>query len=79
MATLFSRQHRPVYCAHMNPNPTPQVEPCFRCGQPAERSLVKEGYVIGDSQVRLWVCMECFQLLMTNSEAFWKPLRERKE
>jgi hypothetical protein len=31
----------------MSAEPRPAVEPCFRCGQPAERPTVAEGHVGG--------------------------------
>jgi hypothetical protein len=60
------------------PLPQPTVEPCYRCGQPAELPAVGFGYVAGRESDHLPICRDCFELLLADPEAFWQPLRERR-
>ena len=57
----------------------PQVEPCFRCGQPAERPVVGAGHLAGRQEERVPLCVACLELLQTDAEAFWQTLRTRRE
>ena len=57
------------------PPPRPHVEPCSRCGQPAERPVVGEGYVAGQRRDRLPLCVDCLELLLRDDRAFWDGMR----
>jgi hypothetical protein len=56
------------------PSPQP-VEPCFRCGRPAERPAVGQGVVAGREEEHLPLCLDCIDLLLADLEAFGWPLR----
>jgi hypothetical protein len=62
----------------MSPDPlNPPVQTCFRCGHLAELPAAGSGVVGGLEQDHVPLCTDCLQLLTTDSEAFWKPLRRR--
>jgi hypothetical protein len=62
-----------------NTNRPDRVEACFRCGQPAERPAIGQGIVAGQEQDHLPLCVECLDLLQRDPEAFWRPLRQRRD
>jgi hypothetical protein len=62
----------------MSPTDSEPVEPCFRCGRPAELPAVGEGVVAGEEQDRLPLCTDCLALMLSDPEAFWKPLRSNR-
>ena len=51
--------------------PAERVEPCFRCGKPAEEPAVGSGHVAGQEQGRVAICTDCFELLLGDSRGFW--------
>jgi hypothetical protein len=55
--------------------PPEHVEPCCRCGNPAERPAVAAGHVAGQEHEHLPLCVDCLALLMEDSRAFWDGLR----
>ena len=60
------------------PEPQEHVEPCSRCGQPAERPEVACGHVGGRDEERLPLCVDCLQLLLEDVRRFWERMgRER--
>jgi hypothetical protein len=61
------------------PLPQPAVEACYRCGQPAELPAIGSGDVAGQESHHLPICQDCLDLLLTDAEAFWRPLRQRRE
>jgi hypothetical protein len=58
--------------------PHPAVEPCHRCGRPAELPLVGCGHVVGEDHKRIPLCGDCLDLLLADPEAFWRPRRQRR-
>ena len=50
------------------------VEPCCRCGQPAERPVVGCGHVAGRDEQRLPPCVDCLQLLLEDVKRFWERM-----
>jgi hypothetical protein len=50
----------------MQPTPAPSehVEPCARCGLPAERPTVAVGHVAGQDRDHLPLCIDCLPLLL---------------
>jgi len=85
---MVSREHfrcRPAFHRHppaanqcLSPSPPPSVEPCFRYGQPAKRPAIALGYIAGQDEEHLPVCLACIELLLSDPEAYGKPLRERR-
>jgi hypothetical protein len=65
--------------AAMSPAPSQPVEPCFRCGQPAEKPTVGQGHVAGERQGHVPLCVDCLELMLRDAEAFWAPLRQRRQ
>jgi hypothetical protein len=63
----------------MNPQPSPTVESCFRCGQPAEKPAVGSGHIAGQEEEHIPLCVACLELLLTDSAAFWPGMRERQQ
>jgi hypothetical protein len=59
----------------MRPSPREQIEPCARCGRPAERPAAASGHVAGQEAGRLPLCLDCLQLLLEDAGAFWDGLR----
>lgn len=57
------------------PEPRGQVEPCCRCGRPAERPVVGFGHDAGRDEERLPLCVDCWQLLLEDARKFWDALR----
>ena len=57
----------------MCPLPSRQehVQPCCRCGLPAERPVLAAGRVAGRDRERLPLCVGCLQLLLEDVRAFW--------
>jgi hypothetical protein len=62
----------------MSNEPHPTVEPCLRCGRPAEKPSIGEGVVDGRKEAHMPLCLDCIRLVQEDLEAFWKPLRERR-
>jgi hypothetical protein len=58
-----------------SPPPRPQVEPCFRCGLPAERPVLAAGPVAGRDRDHLPLCVDCLQLLPEDVRRFWEGMR----
>jgi hypothetical protein len=59
----------------MSPTDPVPVEPCFRCGQPAELPAVGAGVGGGEERGRVPLCTHCLALMLSDPGAFWKPLR----
>jgi hypothetical protein len=57
------------------PSRREQVEPCARCGRPAERPVIGSGVVAGREEDHLPLHGDCLQLLLENVRAFWEGLR----
>jgi hypothetical protein len=53
------------------------VEPCFRCGQPAEQPAVGCGHVAGQDQEHLPLYVDCLQLLLEDARVFWEGMRRK--
>jgi hypothetical protein len=51
------------------PPPRPHVEPCSRCGQPAERPAVATGHGGREGRDRLPLCVDCLTLLLEDVRA----------
>jgi hypothetical protein len=66
-------------CCWATPTPHPAVEPCHRCGAPAELPAVGSGSVAGQAEDHSPLCADCLELLLADPEAFWKPLRQRRD
>ena len=62
----------------MSNEPRERVEPCFRCGRPAERPAVGCGQVAGQAEERLPLCVACLEVLLADPAAFWSGLRRRQ-
>jgi hypothetical protein len=58
----------------MSPEPHPAVEPCFRCGQPAEEPAVGQGWVAGQAEGRMPLCIACLALVVNDPQAFWEGM-----
>jgi len=54
--------------------PRPHVEPCSRCGQPAERPAVGERLGGGRRGGRLVLCVDCLTLLLEDVAAYWEEV-----
>jgi len=63
----------------MSNEPHERVEPCFRCGKPAEEPAVGEGQIAGQGEVRLPLCVPCLELLLADPRAFWAGMRRGQE
>jgi hypothetical protein len=50
------------------------VEPCSRCGRPAERPVVGCGHIAGREEEHLPLCVDCLQLLLDDVLALWDGL-----
>jgi hypothetical protein len=61
------------------PPPRPHVEPCCRCGTPAERLAVGCGHVGGEERGRLPLCVDCLTLLLEGVREFWEGMPGRGE
>jgi hypothetical protein len=61
----------------MTNEPKEQVEPCYRCGQPAERPAIASGHVGGQEQEHMPLCVACLALLLEDARAFWDGLRRK--
>jgi len=48
-----------------------------RLGGAAELPAVGSGHVAGEQQDRFPLCADCLELL-SDAEAFWQPLRQRR-
>ena len=59
----------------MPPIPREDVEPCCRCGRPAERPVLACGHVAGRDEERLPLCVDCLQLRPEDVRRFWDGLR----
>jgi hypothetical protein len=57
-----------------NPPFREDVEPCCRCGRPAERPVVGCDHVAGRDAERLPLCVDCLQLLLGDVKRFWDGL-----
>jgi hypothetical protein len=53
------------------PPPGEQIEPCARCGRPAERPVVGCRHVAGREEEHLPLCVDCWQLLVEDVRRFW--------
>jgi hypothetical protein len=62
----------------MSSEPQERVEPCFRCGQPAEVPAIGQGHVAGQEEDRLPLCVECLELLLADPKGFWAGMRSRE-
>src|SRR5262245_44877131 len=62
----------------MSNEPQERVEPCFRCGKPAEQPAIGQGHVAGQEEERP-LCVPCLDLLLTDPRASWAGMRRRKE
>jgi hypothetical protein len=58
--------------------PQERIEPCFRCGQPAEQPAVGQGHVAGQGEERVPLCVQCLELLLADPRAFWDGMRRRQ-
>jgi hypothetical protein len=58
----------------MRPPPRPPVEPCSRCGRPAERPVTASGHVAGREAEHLPLCVDCLQLLLEDVRRFWEGM-----
>lgn len=63
----------------MTNEPFPQVNPCYRCGQPAEQRTIGKDIVVSERIEQLPLCTACIDLMLTDFEAFWQVLRERHD
>src|SRR5437762_2900223 len=54
----------------MSPELSSPVQPCFRCGQPAEKPAVGMGHVAGKDQDNEPLCVQCLGLLLSAPAAF---------
>ena len=61
------------------PSSLPRVEFCFRCGRPADLPAADGGQIGGKQENHLPVCLACIELLLSDAEAFWRLLRERRK
>jgi hypothetical protein len=55
-------------------SPREQVEPCARCGLPAERPVLAAGHVAGRDREHLPLCVDCLQLLLEDVRRFWEGM-----
>jgi hypothetical protein len=46
---------------------------------PAEVPAVACGHLAGRDEAHLPLCTSCLELLLADPEAFWRPLRQRRE
>jgi hypothetical protein len=63
------------------PEPPEQVEPCCRCGRPAERPVIGCGHVVGRDEERLPLCIDAMLTAMAyhrvgNRPGRWEPRAE---
>ena len=58
--------------------PAERVEPCFRCGKPAEEPAVGCGHVAGREQDCVPLCVDCLELLMKDAHGFWDGMPRRR-
>jgi hypothetical protein len=58
--------------------PQNHVEPCYRCGRPAEQPLIATGHLAGHDQDHLPLCVDCLEMLMEDARAFWEGLRRKR-
>jgi hypothetical protein len=59
--------------------PADPVQPCFRCGAPAELPALGSGHVAGKTEERVPVCVACLVLLLKDAPAFWAGVRQRRD
>ena len=59
----------------MSNEPQERVEPCFRCGKPAEEPAVGAGQIAGQQEERVPLCVQCLELLLVDPTGFWAGMR----